>query len=199
MNLNKASIKKVILLVAFLSLAFQKAKAEELPESGPDIRIESDENIDELSRACELENLQNAELDNSSIANPIKGQPKSQDKIQAKYQAKPQMKTQTKIQSKTMAKIQTNAQTRDLKTPSSSCLKYSQAEKNLEHLVQQSRCESLEDYTPTEKAIKNCQSKLRQAPLTAQGFEEDIQHRDVCIVQLQNEYCRQKTDLSAIQ
>jgi hypothetical protein len=138
---------KVILFSALLSFG-ANLKAQEIPESGPLIRIESTENLDELSSACDAESVKSDE----------------------------------------MATIQIATQEAKMKSLGSSCEKFMQAERRLNHSIRQAKCESLETYVPTEHAIQNCQASLRAHDLKIDEIQADIEHRDVCIVKLKSQY-----------
>ena len=144
---------KFAFLIAALFLGMGSAQAQELPESGPDIRLESDDNLDDLALACDIENIQNDEVAASAITrSPVKMKKKS------------------------------------------SCHKLIEADRKFDHEIRQAKCESYETYIPTERAIKNCQLKLRKS--TLENLNEDIEHRDVCILRLQSHFCDVKTKYS---
>ncbi len=151
-------LTQIILFAGITLLTLKPILADELPESGPTIRIESEDNLDELSRACDLENAKSEELATKMIA----------------------------------------TQTKKVQTQNSSCKKLIEADRKFNHQVRQAKCESLEDFVPTEKAIQNCQSRLRSSLKGENRIEEDSRHRDLCILKLQSQYCNLKTDLSAI-
>ena len=144
-----------------IALSFQpvaQAVTQDLPESGPSIRIESDENLNELSHACDIENIKTDEMATSRLA------------------------TQKKV----------------LKSLNASCEKFMRAERRLSHSIRQAKCESLETYMPTERAIQNCQAQLRKNDLNIDENEADIEHRDACIVKLQSQYCSIKSNISSL-
>ncbi len=166
-----------ILVAMTLSFSFSHslAHAEEIPEQGPKISLETEDNFEDLGRACDLENMQMEEISASIRPSNVKTQ------------------DQTKAQTKTLAKNQA----KDAK--GLPCQKLLDADNKFQIQMKQARCESLDTYVPTEKEIRSCQINLRKSAGLGkvQRYEEDIKNRDQCIVKLQANYCQKTTNINS--
>ena len=164
-----------ILWAVALSFMFTHsfASAEEIPEQGPKISLENEENFEDLGRACDLENMQMEEISASIRPSNVKLQ--DQTKAQTKSQAQDQAKNAKGLP----------------------CQKLLEADNKFQVQMKQARCESLDTYVPTEKEIRSCQINLRKSAGLGkvQRYEEDIKNRDQCIVKLQASYCQKTTTI----
>ncbi len=83
------------------------------------------------------------------------------------------------------------------------CQKLLAADRKFQVELNQTKCEALERYIPTEREIKGCQHKLRKnigiGVTQIQKFQEDIGNRDECIVKIQSKFCERSANINSLE